>query len=645
MSPRKKKDEEERDDILADLDDAIEEPAEFEGDEEERDEDLDSEAFEEDHLSDDASDEDEDYETEDDLDDVVGAETEEWPAPEPPTGEEDEVAEEEEDAREQAEEGTLVGIGAEEGLGRLASIRWALGAPFRRIRRMRMPLWARFATGSLAIVAAVAAATVASSLLYLDDLASALNKNGRLNQQLEGFLNVPGSGEAQTILILGSDLRPQFKRVSDFKGLSDTTMLLRLDPNRDAIALFSLPRDLRVEIPGVGVDKLNAAYAFGGPQLTLRTIKNLTRSPSLPEGIEVNHVVNVDFEGFARAVNHVGCVYVDVDRRYLHSNANTTDDYEEINLQPGYQALCGYDALDYARYRHTDNDVVRAARQQDFLREARQKVPATKLFSDRKDLMNIFTKYTTSDIDSGPQMLDLLRLLLESRNAPVKEVHFEGHLGPSYVTASQAEIDRAVNQFLGIEDTPGARGTTAAPDEASGRAEAKRDARQGRPASTQGGGGDANLVGTSYGKELAKGIRAKKIKLPVFYPTELESGSDYAQKPRVYKINGTGEDSPSNSERAAYKWVFSRPALGEEYYGFMGTRWQDPPILNDPSESRTIGDRTYDLFYDGDRLRIVAWHTDEGSFWLSNTLIQSLSNSEMIEIARHMRELPPLRRK
>ena len=77
---------------------------------------------------------------------------------------------------------------------------------------------------------------------------------------------MPGSGEAQTILILGSDLRPRVQARLRLKGLSDTTMLLRLDPNRDAIALFSLPRDLKVEIPGVGVDKLNAAYAFGGPE-------------------------------------------------------------------------------------------------------------------------------------------------------------------------------------------------------------------------------------------------------------------------------------------------------------------------------------------------------------------------------------------
>src|SRR3954449_12462128 len=87
-------------------------------------------------------------------------------------------------------------------------------------------------------------------------------------------------------------------------------MLLRLDPDQKAIALLSLPRDLKVEIPGVGTDKLNAAYSIGGPKLTLQTVKQLT-------GVDPNHLVNVDFTGFARAVNAIGCVYVDVDRRYF----------------------------------------------------------------------------------------------------------------------------------------------------------------------------------------------------------------------------------------------------------------------------------------------------------------------------------------
>ena len=103
---------------------------------------------------------------------------------------------------------------------------------------------------------------------------------------------------------------------------------------------MSIPRDLKVEIPGVGTDKFNAAYAYGGPKLTLQVVKELT-------GLPINHVVNVDFLGFVRAVDAIGCVYVDVDRRYYHSNVGVpaSEEYAEINIQPGYQLLCGKKAL------------------------------------------------------------------------------------------------------------------------------------------------------------------------------------------------------------------------------------------------------------------------------------------------------------
>ena len=86
-------------------------------------------------------------------------------------------------------------------------------------------------------------------------------------------------------------------------------------------------------------------------------------------GLQINHVVNVDFLGFVRAVDAIGCVYVDVDRRYYHSNVGVppAEQYAEINVQPGYQMLCGKKALQYVRYRHTDTDIVRSARQQDFI--------------------------------------------------------------------------------------------------------------------------------------------------------------------------------------------------------------------------------------------------------------------------------------
>jgi polyisoprenyl-teichoic acid--peptidoglycan teichoic acid transferase len=576
------------------------------------------------------------------LEQIISAETQEWDGIESAGAAKADEDEDEPPDREPDHDDAEKTLVASAGSAVTSGFK-AVGSGVKAVgRRARFPIWARFLVAAVIIVASVGTATAASLLNYIEDIGERIKPLPGVDDKLDAVV----SGEPQTIMILGSDKRPEEKADKSFRGLSDTTMLLRIDPDRDALALFSLPRDLRVEIPGVGTDKLNAAYAYGGPELTLETVQQLTRTPATPDGLEINHVVNIDFEGFARAVNEIDCVYVDVDRRYFNQNNafDGEDDYEEIDVQPGYQALCGFDALDYARYRHTDNDVVRAARQQDFLREARQKVPPEVLFAERKDLIDIFTEHTSSDIRDAGEMLEVLKLFIDARDAPIKQVKFEGTLGPSYVDTTPQEINRAVTQFLGLEDTPGARASTSAPenpdrvgtpDVAPDQAKLKKDATP-----EKGGGGEgADLVNTSYGKKLAQSIRNRKVKLPVYYPTVLESGSDYAQKPRVYKVNGTGEGSPPDSERAAYKWVFSRPELGE-YYGFMATRWQDPPILNNPSDEREIGDRTYKFFYDGDRVRMIAWQTDEGSFWVSNSLAQSLSDREMLEIAKGMAELP-----
>src|SRR4029079_15326402 len=117
----------------------------------------------------------------------------------------------------------------------------------------------------------------------------------------------------------------------------------------------------------------------------------------------------------------------------------------------------------FARYRHTDNDIVRAARQQAFLREARAKVPPSKLIEDRKKLVKIFTTYTSSDIGSAEQMLQVLRLFFDLRSAQIQEIHFEGHLRPSFVTATPEEVQTAVNQFLGVESPPGPACSSAKP--------------------------------------------------------------------------------------------------------------------------------------------------------------------------------------
>ena len=191
----------------------------------------------------------------------------------------------------------------------------------------------------------MAAATSISLLVYLTDIAKGLGDNDKLAPLRSQLADAEG-GAPQTILILGSDKRLGTR---GDPGRSDTTILLRVDPDKDRIALLSIPRDLKVNIPTVGVGKFNEAYAAGGPELAFKMVKQLT-------GLDINHVVNINFTGFADAVNAIGCVYIDVDRHYyIPPNSGVA----EINIEAGYQRLCGLKALQYVRFRHTDTDLVR----------------------------------------------------------------------------------------------------------------------------------------------------------------------------------------------------------------------------------------------------------------------------------------------
>ncbi len=92
-------------------------------------------------------------------------------------------------------------------------------------------------------------------------------------------------------------------------------------------------------------------------------------------GLKLNGIVDVNFKGFIKVVDTLGCAYVNVDHHYYNPNTGSGEtNYTSINLQPGYQKLCYENALDYVRYRHTDSDFVRVARQQDFLRDLREQI-------------------------------------------------------------------------------------------------------------------------------------------------------------------------------------------------------------------------------------------------------------------------------
>ena len=486
----------------------------------------------------------------------------------------------------------------------------------------------------------MAAATSISLLNELTDFAKGLGDNDALASLRDQLEEVEG-GDPQTILIIGSDKRLD---TTGDPGRSDTTILLRVDPEKDAIALLSIPRDLEVTIPGVGRDKFNAAYSAGGEKKTLEVVQRLT-------GLEINHVVNINFTGFADAVDAIGCVYVDVDRRYYIA---PEEGISEIDIEAGYQRLCGYKALQYVRFRHEDNDLVRSARQQDFLREARQKLTVGKLVGDAEDLLGIFTEYTTSDISDGVTLLELLKSFVKVQAAPVNEVHFPAELGDGttgYVTASDEAIAQAVEEFLGTEGTPGARpgGDSEAPDEGQTRGEPSGGGGDGKPSGEKSPGEDEpeqDFVGpemqdaTGEGRAFSHQFSVKKtkggdpmIRFPILYPTRLVPGSFIARDSRAFVI-----DAGDREKQYGYKFVVAVPGeefgngLLTEYYGISGTDWLEAPILDNPSETRTIDGREYELFYDGDRLRLVGFKTNKAAYWVNNTLSQSLDEGQMLSI-------------
>jgi LCP family protein required for cell wall assembly len=502
--------------------------------------------------------------------------------------------------------------------------------------------WWRFTLASVLIVSVTAAATAISILLYIGSIATALSHHNVYKAKLDRYLSQVNGGAPENILILGSDKRANLK---EDPGRSDTTILLRLDPDRNAIAVMSIPRDLKVEIPGFGTEKFNAAYTDGGPRLTLRVVKELT-------GLQINHVVNVDFLGFVRAVDAIGCVYTDVDRRYYHSNVGVppSEQYSEINIQPGYQLLCGKRALEYVRYRHTDTDLVRSARQQDFISAARQRVPISKLVLGQNDLIDIFTKYTTSDISDAETMLEVMKLFIASRNATINEVHFPATLGPSYVYASEGAIQGAVNKFLGIEASGGPRGSL---DEGEAGVKRQHSAKKSqrkqaaRLVKAKPPGSDGLVPAGEAGKLEAK-TAARRVGggFPVFYPTRLPYGASYVesdsyehiQDPRVYHLKDT-----DGHRHGAYRMVGELPLPdGVHYFGVQGIQgWSDPPSLSNPSLTKTIHGREYDIYVDGDRVSMVAWHRGNNTYWVMNDLLDTLTNDQMIGMARSANVIIP----
>jgi polyisoprenyl-teichoic acid--peptidoglycan teichoic acid transferase len=277
--------------------------------------------------------------------------------------------------------------------------------PARKPRRWRRRmLWALIGVILLFLVWAV--------LGYLAFRSGIKDANKRLDPLAARALT-PQKGlllsNASNILVLGADAGSKSRQGT--QGRSDTIILIRTDPDNHKIALLSIPRDLRVEIPRHGTQKINAAYAFGGPTLAVKTVERVT-------GLRMNHVVVVDFSTFGEVVDALGGVTINVPRPILSNKFECPRRTQaQCARWPGWrfrkgpQTMDGHRALIYSRIREnkldpSESDFTRGERQQAVIQAMADKTTSFSTFLKAPFIGDDLVRPLATDLSAG-QILQL----------------------------------------------------------------------------------------------------------------------------------------------------------------------------------------------------------------------------------------------
>lgn len=608
--------------------------------------------------------------------------------------------------------------------------------------RTGLGLLGRILLATLLVLLSVALGVAGGAYLWVHNSVNAVKAHSTDVKRAQQELNVKLPGQAAIALVIGYDHRAGVE--SGLDSRSDTVMLLRADPGPKTISMLSFPRDLVVDIhcppkpgqvaPGVTRDKINAAYSRCGSGGTLETVKALT-------GLPVNYLITVNFHGFKQIVDKLGGVWMDVDRRYYNRNVGTeATNFADINLQPGYQRLNATQALEFVRYRHTDSDLFRLARQQQFVRAFKEQVGHN---FDPLKLPSIVSAIVDNvEVGSkkgfgGSTVLQYALLGATLPGGHFIQAKIDGVTGYSDLSASSESINAAVDAFqrpdiesskvanavaLGrkvkakapppaqvtvtvlngngvagsasnasyalsqrgyrtLEPPNGAQADAPALsfhtvvyfDKARPRSQAaaKVLAALMQPADVKPlpanqalralDPGSMLLVvagQTFHGQLAATPQRAQAKRQPPYVRFDRSPGDEYLrplshrlpfplQIPTVLERASVPDTLASDKPVRLYyvdkghkavRLVF-RNGSGE-FWGIEETNWTDAPVLADKSFRHDLGGREFDLYYSGSKLHMVVLRAHGASYWVVNTLLDSLSNETMLAIAKGLKPLP-----
>jgi polyisoprenyl-teichoic acid--peptidoglycan teichoic acid transferase len=296
-------------------------------------------------------------------------------------------------------------------------------------------------------VAVVLVVAIGAGLLYAATIDRSLTKNLNRGVELPGDeSSLRPSKEAQetgtlNYVLLGSDSRDPG---NEGNGRSDTILVVHLNAKRDKAYIISFPRDMYVNIPGQGKNKINAAFAFGGAPLAVRTLEDLT-------GVRMDHVVLIDFEGFIRLTEDLRGVTV------MNKTAFSAHGFD---FPEGKITIAGEEALWFVRERKQlpGGDLDRAENQRNVIKAIVQKGLSVQVLSDPGTFINFVgnvAKHLTVDNDLSDAELrrTALSLRLTGKDVELLQAPISGFSTTSdgqsidvVDTVKMAELARAMKK-------------------------------------------------------------------------------------------------------------------------------------------------------------------------------------------------------
>ena len=244
------------------------------------------------------------------------------------------------------------------------------------------------------VLASLVAALVWGGVAYWSFRSAVKERNKLVPAKVEAALdptNGPMLTSAHNILLLGTDSRPG----SSESGRSDSMILMRMDVKRRRYAMLSIPRDLRAPVDGLGDEKINAAYSYGGPALTIKTV-------SAYAGVDINHYMVIDFAGFKQLIDEIG----GIDLYNPHPIRSNSFDGRVWNFPKGDIHLNGKRALAYARVRKNvldpgESDLTRGLHQQAVLAAIADKIVSSRSLIHPKDVPHAVVQPLVTELSAN----------------------------------------------------------------------------------------------------------------------------------------------------------------------------------------------------------------------------------------------------